>query len=174
MRILENKFISAIISLIIYFLGIFLGHKYWFSGDVKNGSGLLSLFSVLITCGIGIGIFVMFNPFMTKFRIARVLPYLGALATFSIMWFYHDAKRKVYLQQDGGSTNGIVIFRDKVHRGKTSGIEIRYKYEVGTNSFEKYDTNVEYIKQENIQIGDTLTVKYWNKNPNYHSYEKKK
>jgi hypothetical protein len=167
---LENKFISGLIGIAIYILGIYIGHIYWFSEDVKNGSGLLSLFSVLILCGIGSGLFVVFNPTINQFKNAHAIPFLIPLGTFTIMWFYHNSKRDEYLKEDGGITYGIVTFKDKVFRSKTSNFEIRYKYKVENTVFKKYDTDKKYIEQQNIEIGDTLVIKFWNKNPNYHSY----
>lgn len=161
------KTIRTIFGILLVFGSIYISHYLWYTGDVQNGSGLPSLFIILGGCGLGL--YLIFVEIVNKTEGGKLIPLIFPLAIHGIMYWYHGNLREYKLLTEGKEIFGVVNFKGTASRGKSSGLEIRYNYEVQTHSYSKYSTDEEFIKKNNVSEGDTIIVRYWSQNPNYHT-----
>ena len=85
----KKGFIALILGLAVCISAIYMADVYWYSGDVKNGSGLISLFIVLIFCSIGL--FLILKYVFKWYIFALIFPFIGAFIIYGIMWKHHNA-----------------------------------------------------------------------------------
>ena len=167
-----KKTFYVLAGICIFSLSVYYGHKLWYSGDVKDGSGLPALFVTF--GGSALGLSLVFWDKVTKTKNGKLIPILGMIITFILLDQYQRHFRRDRIQTEGQTTFAIVTFRGYVRRGKSGGQEIRYVYSVNGKTYEKYATDEKYIKTNNINTNDTLVINYWSQNPNYHDYKVKK
>jgi hypothetical protein len=167
----RTKSILLILTgVVVFSTSVHFGQKLWYSEDVKDGSGLPAL--CVVFGGSALGLTLIFWNNVTKTKIG-VIVLIGMIATFVFMDQYQRRLRRDKIKAEGQKTFAIVTFRGRVLRGDSKGEEIRYQYSVNKKIFEKYATDEEYIISNNIKLNDTLSIKYWIKDPNYHDYKVK-
>lgn len=168
----RRKYIlSILVGVLVFSSSVYFGQKLWYSGDVKDGSGLPALF--VIFGGSALGLTLIFWNKVTKTNDGGLILLMGMIATFVLLDQYQRHLRRDKIRTEGQMTFAIVTFRDYVRRGDNIGEEIRYRYSVDSKIFEKYSTDEAYIVSNNIKLNDTLIIKYWSKDPNYHDYQVK-
>jgi hypothetical protein len=165
------QILLTIIGLTLISISINWSHQLWFSESVQNGSGLKSLFIILIGCGVGIGL--LFFNFFKENDGAKVFMLIGPLAIHGIMYLYHNNLREQKINLEGKDVIGVITSKGIVSRGKTSSLEIQYYYTVANESYSKYSSDEQFIKNNNLEVDDTIIVRYWIKNPNYHQIKVK-
>ena len=151
---------------------MYFAHQYWFTDEVQNGSGIPSL-TIMFT-GVPVGLFLIFKDTVDKAEVGYLIPIGGMIGIFIITYFYHSYLKDSKLEHEGKETYGIVTFNGYVNRGKSGGgEEVKYSYKVNGKTYKKYASNGKYIIDNNIQVGDTITIIYWRSNPHYHDYRVK-
>lgn len=162
----------ALAGLIILVFSIYMGHIYWFTDDVKDGSGIPSL--TFMFTGVPIGLYLIFKKTVNKGEVGYLIPIGGMIAIFIVSYFYHDYLKKSKLEKEGVETYGVVTANGFVDRSPAvSGKEIKYSYIVNGISYNKYASNEQYILDKKIRVNDTIIITYWKSNPHYHDYKAK-
>jgi hypothetical protein len=153
---------------LIFFLGIYLGNFYWYSGEDKDSSGTTAALCVILFCGIGVAIISWYIYEVENLK-ELLFPMSGVLIILLFLNIYYNAVRELHLKDYGKETIGIVHFREFTLD------EIKYSYVVEGKLYFKSDTDPRkpsdrYISHNKIQVGDTLLIRYWENDPNYHNY----
>ena len=167
---LLKKVITTLTGLIIYFFGLYISDLFWYADGSTDGDWLIMGIITLILCGSGLYFTVDFLE--NKYPSVAILPFVGALLTVGFVWYYHYFKKEDLIKENGSQTLGIVTSQGSMRRGKSTKQEIRYWYVVGGKTFKKYDRA--YIFDNEIKGGDTLIIRFWNRNPHFHTYSLRK
>lgn len=154
------------IGILIIILGISYSYSLWFTDTVDVASGVPALLVIWISSAIGLA--TIFWAYTIK-KLGFLIPLTGAILFHILMDTCMRLHKESMLLNQGLTTYAIVSFRDRVARSKTTSEEIRYTYYINSKPYFKYDENNKFILKNDVQIGDTLIIKYLADRPNWHS-----
>ena len=163
--LINKKHVKLVIGLVLIVSGIVFQIYDWGSGEDGLHGGY---FSFIISAIIGFGVFMLFR-LKHNINISTLYGLMFVLIIGIIFNCYSYFYLTPQIEKNGEITKGIVIkvYKKYGGNGSTWSRGIYYKYSVNGKVYFKSKYS------DSLQIGDTIVIKYYILNPNFHLSNKK-